>query len=171
MISRLVKNYNNLLIKYPLRTKCITSSIIMCSADVTVQTQKKSLQDVNFLNSLKYGIICGGLQKAPFMHFFYNISDKWRLWKQLLFCSLIIDPINYSCAMMCNSVIYGGNIKNGLSVIQKNFWSVYVTGLQIWPGIQFITFYYIPLHWRVIYFNSMSYIWNVWLTYKLHKQY
>ena len=42
MISRLVKNYNNLLIKYPLRTKCITSSIIICSADLTVQTQKKS---------------------------------------------------------------------------------------------------------------------------------
>lgn len=169
MIS-IINKYNNLLIKHPLLTKCITSSIIMCSANLTVQKIESYKRDskILFKNSILFGIICGGLQKAPFMHFFYNVSYKWIIPKQISICAVFIDPINYLSAMMLNNLlIQKKNFKNGLKIIENDFWKIYKTGLYIWPVAQCINFYYVPLHWRVLYFNSVSFIWNCWLANQL----
>ena len=174
MIINLVNKYNNLLFKYPLFTKCITSSIIMCSSNLIVQKSESTDKQISYIlykNSILFGIICGGLQKAPFMHFFYNISYKWIIPKQILICAIFIDPINYFSAIMLNNlIIKRKNLSNGLLIIKNNFWKIYKTGLYIWPVIQFLNFYYVPLHWRVLYFNSASFIWNYWLANELVKK-
>jgi len=143
----------------------------MSSANLTVQkieSYNKRDHKILFKDSILFGIVCGGLQKAPFMHFFYNISYKWIIPKQISICAILIDPINYLSAIMLNNLlIKQKSFNNGCKIIENDFWKIYKTGLYIWPIAQCINFYYVPLHWRVLYFNSVSFIWNCWLANQL----
>jgi hypothetical protein len=76
--SKVYNKYNNFLIKYPLKTKCLTSSINLSSSVFIANNIKNYYSDnknniVNYKQIFLFGILCG-MYKASFTHYFYNRS-------------------------------------------------------------------------------------------------
>lgn len=48
--------------------------------------------------------------------------------------------------------------------LQRNWWNVLTTNWMVWPGIQLFSFFYIPVHLRIVAANIGSVGWNCFLS-------
>lgn len=114
-----------------------------------------------------FGVLSGAIWLAPMMHTFYAISNAWPIPLRIAVNSLIVDPMNYTSAMICNAVSHGKGLNEGLRTVETKLPSTFVTGLLIWPPVQLISFLCVPVHWRVFLFTNVSLCWNTWLNYQV----
>jgi protein Mpv17 len=49
--------------------------------------------------------------------------------------------------------------------LQSTYLTALKTNWQIWPGVQFVNFAYVPLDFRVLIVNVVSLGWNCYLSY------
>lgn len=118
---------------------------------------------VNIIHCATFGFLSGACWLAPFMHTFYLLSSTWFIPLRILANSLLIDPINYTMAMIINAVAHGEGLKVGWSTVETKLYDTILTGFTVWPAAQFINFYLVPLRWRVLFFNGVSLVWNSYL--------
>jgi len=75
---------------------------------------------------------------------------------------LVFTPTNLFCFLSSMAIMEGSSPKDKLK-------STYTTALkknwQIWPGVQFVNFAYVPLEYRVFVVNIVSLGWNCYLSY------
>ena len=114
-----------------------------------------------------FGFLSGAVYLAPMMHFFYGISNTWPIPIRIAVNSLVVDPLNYCAAMVLNSVAHGKGVNEGLKTVETKLPSTVLTGFMVWPPVQLLSFWFVPLHWRVFVFNSVSLCWNTWLNWQV----
>ena len=75
---------------------------------------------------------------------------------------LLFTPTNLFCFLSSMAIREGSSPKDKLK-------STYTTALkknwQVWPGVQFVNFAYVPLEFRVFVVNIVSLGWNCYLSY------
>jgi len=124
---------------------------------------------VNMGHVLAFGVLSGGMWLAPFMHWFYRLSAAWSIRNRIVVNSLVIDPINYAVAMISGAFCHGEGLVCGLETVNAKLGDTILTGFLVWPAAQVISFNYVPLHWRVLMFNSVSLCWNSYLAWSVRR--
>ncbi|CBY14938.1 unnamed protein product [Oikopleura dioica] len=174
LAARLVSRYDQMLQKRPLLTQCITAGTLCALGDVLAQQVFEKPEVHNYARTLKMG---------GFGFFYYApLCSKWMVLAERLFPGtspasmikkvvvdqLIISSILMTCFLIINEVIDGRGVDSGLKKIEKDFTTMIVANWQVWVPTQFINFYFMPLHYRVIYINVVAFFWNIYVSWKAH---
>jgi len=121
----------------------------------------------------RIGII--GLLEGPPHYFFYSYLDKYlpgrsfnTIGKKILTDQLIACPMFSVQFFMGMSFLEGKSLPECWREFTKKFPTVYLFDWVCWPPCQFINFYLIPNRYRVLYVNTATVVWNVFLSYMKH---
>jgi len=48
---------------------------------------------------------------------------------------------------------------------KQKFWPTLINGYKLWPMVQLVNFYFVPLNHRLLVVNSVALGWNAYLAY------
>jgi protein Mpv17 len=112
---------------------------------------------------------------APIAHNWFKLLEKIfpkRQSKLGQFGSLLgkvaldqttISPFFIGCFFVYRGLLAGSSTNDIKDNIEKNYLAVYQNSLKLWPAAQVVNFYVVPLHFRLLYLNCISLIWNTYL--------
>lgn len=168
--------YQRALHTIPIRTKAVTSSIILFSGDALAQyIQKEGPWD--YSRSLAMGAY-GFAFLAPISHNWFRLLEKIfpkRQTKLGQFGNLVgkvvldqttISPFFIGCFFVYRGLLAGKNSDDIKKNLQDNYINIYKSSLKLWPAAQMVNFYLVPLHFRLLYINCVSLVWNTYLASK-----
>ncbi|XP_063722026.1 mpv17-like protein 2 isoform X2 [Symsagittifera roscoffensis] len=89
-------------------------------------------------------------------------------------CKIILDELNaiplYISFVTILSLREGNTLKESLNRTMTQFWPIYSMDLRVWPAAQCINFLYVGSAFRVTYVNLVTFIWDIFLSYTVHKE-
>jgi len=116
-----------------------------------------------------------GFIQSPPHYYFYKYLDQYYpgrtmkvISKKILLDQLIACPMFSVLFFLPMALMEGKTLANSWSEFVKKFPTVYLVDWVLWPPCQIINFYFIPTHYRLLYVNSVTVLWNVFLSYMKH---
>ena len=97
------------------------------------------------------------------MHTFFSLTAELRLATRVVINLLLIDPMNFSAAILLKSMVKGQSFGKALATLQGRFWSTFRTVLCTWPFVHLVNNAFVPLELRVLGFNCAALVWNTYL--------
>ncbi|KAI5953647.1 SYM1 [Candida jiufengensis] len=176
----LFQKYHQLLLKRPLLVNVCSTGILLGSGDVLAQWlfPMHPNQPFDYLRTLR-AVIYGSIIFAPIGHEWYKILNTKIKWHgknertistllrvgvdQLFFSPIIGIPLYYTAMTILE------NKRPFIENIQEKFHTSYWVTLKgnwlVWPFFQFLNFYLLPVHYRLLAVNVVSIAWNTYLSY------
>lgn len=173
--------YQKLLHKHPIITKSITCGILFSLGDCVTQHFVHKNDSFDFKRNISFGTV-GLLYTAPMLHVWHSklvpiISSKLfsnhtsKIIKvgtlvaidQLLFIPILLSGFFVAKSLTESFSVQG--LKNGLNVRKVKLWETLQCNWMIWPIATTISFWYIPIHLRVLFSNFIGFFWNIILSY------
>ena len=149
----------------------VTSGFVVGASDVCIQLSTHD-HEYDLRRTLLVGGGYGFFWFAPVIHL---VTTTWaRVLPSTSFGALtfktIFDmttsfPINVSVMLGMNALARQPEV-NPLDSIYDNFWPSYTKGWMVWPFVGFTMYRYIPLSYRVLYVNTVSFFWNGYLCFR-----
>ena len=195
--SRLLNRYNEVLEKFPLLTKSLTTAIIQflgdCVAQRYEQHQEKDPTTIHGKKAfdLRRGLSLfadGLLLSGPLMHYCFEwMEEAWptsegdggegfaRLLATLchvFFNDYIIDSIYIALSFVVTGVFEGYSLKDIVIIIRKDFWATvcasWLTSLGLIP-VEIVCFGYLSLSFRVLAMNFVDLLWGAIVSFYSHR--
>ncbi|VDP29184.1 unnamed protein product [Heligmosomoides polygyrus] len=66
-------------------------------------------------------------------------------------------------------MLEGDGVKESYRRMKEDWSTIYINSLKVWPAVQLINFYFIPLNMRVIVVQLVAFFWNTYLSFKTQK--
>ncbi|CAK9320908.1 unnamed protein product [Citrullus colocynthis] len=168
--KKALDKYLSQLYQHPLRTKIITSGVLIVINDVASQ-KLIGIQKLQ-LKRILLKLIYGCLYLGPFGHYLHQIlerifqgkRDSKTVAKKVLLEQLTSSPWNHFVFL----VYYGLVIEKRTWVqvkakVKKEFPSVQLSAWMFWPFAAWINHQYVPLQLRVIFHNLVAFCWGLFL--------
>jgi len=178
--------YKTMLVTRPLVTKSVTSSCIMGVSDVVCQQIVSKANPVeersSKLDSTRtlHVAITGCLWSGPITHYWYIVLEKlYTIIAQVfniqnaavgLIIKLILDSTIFSSVTITGyftmrSILEGTGLKGAGYKLKTRFLSTLFGAWRFWPLANAVNFWFVPIQFRVLYMNALSFFWTGWLTY------
>ena len=188
--SKIGNIYANWLVKYPVRTKAITSGLISASADIICQCYfSEKDKQFDFHRFFKFSFL-GFAVIGPVLHYWYGFLAVIRFPHAIAsrntlrtICRLVLDQCVFTPIFLANfmsSIIVldqltkpTGEIST-LELIKQKLSTDYFSTLQmnyfLWIPAMFLNFAFIPPMYQTLFSNCVGLIWNTYLSYSSFKQ-
>ena len=172
----LARAYDAQLHRTPLRVKMATSGMIVSGADVTAQLlTRKDRKDGKYdpWRTLLIGVGYGALWFAPCLHVITA-----RMWPALLpsrkpAALLFKTAVDLSTSFPLNVCVITGlsslareEEEAPLESIRRNLWPTLKVGWAFWGPVNMAMYGVVPMHYRVLFLNTFSYVWNTYLIWR-----
>ncbi|XP_038718798.1 peroxisomal membrane protein PMP22-like [Tripterygium wilfordii] len=173
MVRQAWRKYLLQLQLHPLRTKAITSGVLIGGSDAIAQkiSGVKKLQFRRLLLLMLFGFAYSG----PFGHFLHKLMEiifkgkkgKATVAKKVILEQLTSSPWNNMFFMMYYGLVVEGRpwvlVK---SKLRKDYPSVQLTAWKFWPVVGWINYQYMPLQFRVLFHSFVASCWAIFLNLK-----
>ncbi|XP_071555305.1 mpv17-like protein 2 [Temnothorax nylanderi] len=113
-----------------------------------------------------------GLVQGPFHHCFYTILDKVlpgrnakSVLKKTLLDQSIASPTCLGIFFVGLGLLESRKIKEICEELKLKFGDTWKVDCCFWPPAQCINFLFVPLHYRVLYTNVMTMVYDIFLSY------
>lgn len=161
--------------KYLLVTNTLSSGILMGLGDYCQQrieiyqatTEKKPFDVTRSVNMSTVG-----LGHGVFHHFFYGWIDRTfpgtslrNVVRKIFLDQLIASPACMYIFFIGMAIMERRGYDSGWQEIKNKFLFCYMVDWIVWPPNQFINFYFLPPKYRVIYINTLTMIYDIFLSY------
>lgn len=175
IFSLAFKRYDTALQNSPYKTKIITNALIFATGDIVTQMyiEKNPNHKFNLKRTLAMAFI-GGPLAAPFAHLWYckwvpsfvkNIkNDKLKVVVSVLADQLIFTPPLMTSFLFLNDFMLNWNVKKAANNVREKFWRGLKTNWTVWPPVQFINFWLMPIQFRVPFVNFVGLFWSMYLS-------
>lgn len=178
-----LRNLNNSLFKkYLLTTNTVSSGILLSMGDgisqyieFKLQTPSKDEKNAKFNWDRNVKMFIVGAAGGPLHHYFYAWLDKKYPSVTLRTTTIKILYDQFVMAPMCIVLffysagwLYGQSMANCWKELKSKIAVVLIADWMVWPGAQFINFYYLHPKYRVIYVNFVTMLYDVFLSYIKH---
>ncbi|KAL4504130.1 hypothetical protein ABPG72_020968 [Tetrahymena utriculariae] len=180
----LFKAYNDLLTKYPLTTKCVTSGFMFGLGDAICQLVFEENKAYNFRRTANIAFV-GSVFAAPALHkwygflpgfcernIFYKYPKMGQISKTLIPMAFdqTVFAFSFTCYffMVVNYVEYQ-SIEKGITSIKEKSFETMIANWKLWPAAQMINFSVVPIPYRVLFANFVGLIWNIYLSWIQHR--
>mmetsp|Transcript_10684 Transcript_10684/g.15636 ORF Transcript_10684/g.15636 Transcript_10684/m.15636 type:complete len:210 (-) Transcript_10684:7-636(-) len=179
VVRKFWKWYNKVNDKYYKTTTILTAGFLYAAGDLTCQgleyyglqkKLKKKGEEAIFNTDLRrtvtmttYGALVFGASSI----WWYRMLDK-RL--SNVFAKIFADEIIYGSVLLVGFfswgvVANGGTLQDIKDKMSRDFWDTYKVDVTVWPILQFINFYLLPIAYRVLFISICSFFWNIFLSY------
>jgi len=152
----------------------MTAGTLSALGDIVAQQVFEKPEMHNFARTLK--MTCFGFfYYAPLISRWMVLAEKLfpgrspaSLTKKIIMDQTIISSGLTVGFLLINEVVDGRGVNSGLRKINQDFGDMIVANWQLWTPTQLINFYFMPLHYRVIFSKVVGFFWNIYLSWKAH---
>jgi protein Mpv17 len=123
------------------------------------------------------------IDKIPKIKYYLKLSDIGVIRIKVILDQLLFGPIQLSLFLLGYGIMSryvldkSENNKLSYSDILENTWKhtsiillpTFLNSCWYWPPVQYINFKYIPLRYQVLYVNTASFIFNIYVSYMANK--
>ncbi|KAG2385977.1 hypothetical protein C9374_003126 [Naegleria lovaniensis] len=153
------------------------------SSNTTTSTTSFTLDYVRTLKMASFGIVLIG----PTLHLWYKFLDRFVAKKypvgyilsktertlnaarQMFVDQTIFAPFALFQFLAYMGTIEGKSFDSILEKMKQDMWPTLIVNWYIWPAVQMLNFTLVPLQYRVLFVNSVSILWNAYLSHVQHK--
>ncbi|CAI2330413.1 unnamed protein product [Caenorhabditis sp. 36 PRJEB53466] len=82
---------------------------------------------------------------------------------------LVFSPLFNAFILVQLRVLEGFSVSESIERMKADWFVVYSSSLRVWPFVQLLNFYFVPLNYRVILIQVVAFFWNSWLSYKTQR--
>ena len=87
---------------------------------------------------------------------------------KVLFDQLVSAPIFYTFLFIVMPKMEGKSNKEAIENVKEKVWPTTVTNWKIWPLVQFINFYFIPVRFQLSFANVIALFWNAYMSWMVN---
>ncbi|XP_060518867.1 protein Mpv17 [Cylas formicarius] len=169
------KAYQRLLKDRFVLVQALQTGILMGTSDVIAQfvIEKKKLKEYQFKRTGQFAIF-GMTFVGPTLAIWYRLLARYigqakssKVTLQKVACDQCIFAPTFLVFFISGINFIQGkdatHIKNELALKYKD---ILLTNYQIWPAVQLINFYLVPLNYQVLLVQSVAIFWNTYLSWK-----
>lgn len=119
-----------------------------------------------------------GLLYAPLAHQWYlllykmqtvgllkRLPKRWSVSTMIFFDQTLFSMITNYWFYIHVGLMEEGTLESGVEMNRLKFWPTMYFNWAVWPFAQLINFFYVPVHYRVLYDNLVTFWWNIGLSY------
>jgi len=176
MIRNAVGWYTTKLYANPFKVQVITATGLGLIGDMIGQhvIEGKPWEKHDWIRTLRFSAF-GPLIWVP-------LSSRWILFAEKrfpipptrnLFLKVGIDQFGLGTlltliAFHYNELLSGHTMKDVQNKIEAHFWITMKTAWSVWIPAQLFNFYFMPLHYRVVFVQCVALGWNCYMSWILH---
>ncbi|XP_037302546.1 mpv17-like protein 2 [Manduca sexta] len=160
-----------------LLTNSLTSGGFLAIGDLIqqeIEFQSKILPErYDWLRAARVFIV--GTLMGPMHHYYYIYLDKIlpkanfkTVFTKILCDQAVVSPLTILCYFYGMGILENKSLEESKDELVKKFKYVYLGDCLYWPPVQFLNFYYLPTHYRVLYINLATMIFNIFLSFMKH---
>ncbi|XP_075234277.1 mitochondrial inner membrane protein MPV17 isoform X2 [Lycorma delicatula] len=170
--------YLRLMNKRPLPMQMLQSGFLMGTGDVIAQTcvEKKHFDNINWRRTGNYCTV-GFLFVGPVLSKWYGALERMfgkngikTTLKKIAVDQTLFAPCFIPVIMSSIAFTEGKSVEDIKWKLQSEYFNVLFTNYKIWPFIQLLNFYFVPLNYRVIFVQFVAVGWNTYLSWKISSQ-
>ncbi|XP_014472985.1 PREDICTED: mpv17-like protein 2 isoform X2 [Dinoponera quadriceps] len=153
--------------------KYFLSSVIAASLEEGEKTTAVSGDPVyghDYMRTRNMAVV--GLLQGPFHHWFYMFLDRVfpgkgarSVIKKTLLDQTIASPTCLTIFFVGLGVLERRRIEEICQELKTKFCATWKVDCCFWPPTQCINFLFVPLHYRVLYTNAMTMVYDIFLSY------
>lgn len=162
---RLVKNLGSFIRSDSLLIKNTVLCCVMSgTGDVVIQRIQNGPCSTRYDRQRTFYLTVTGMTVGPCCHYWYQLLDKLIpgksiriIFKKVVADQIIFSPICLSIFFLTLGVCERSNLKTVTEEIIEKGIILYTAEWMVWPPAQIINFYLIPLKFRVLFDNIVSF--------------
>ncbi|CAG9773722.1 unnamed protein product [Ceutorhynchus assimilis] len=173
MLSKASKTYQKLLKEKFLLVQCVQTSFLMATGDVVCQqlVEKRGFRKHSnartaqfaFLGFCLVGPAVTAWYKLLARTFGYDKNAKSTLCK--VACDQLIFAPGFLVIFISSvGLLHGLNAEQINDKLKKEHFEIVKTNWKIWPAVQVINFYFVPLKYQVLLVQAVAIFWNAYLS-------
>jgi protein Mpv17 len=168
--------------KHLLATNTLTCGALLGVGDCVVQWMNIGYEKQEKGNTLKYDfartgrMVMIGFVLGPFNHYWYSFLDKILkgnsgkvVLKKIACDQMVAGPFFCTSFLLGMNLLEGKSFPEAASEWKSKFLSIYLVDWIFWPTAQFINFKFVGGHFRVLYVNTATLMWNAFLSFMKHQ--
>uniref|UniRef100_A0A8D8V2B5 Mitochondrial inner membrane protein Mpv17 n=1 Tax=Cacopsylla melanoneura TaxID=428564 RepID=A0A8D8V2B5_9HEMI len=171
-LRRVLHSYKNLLTHRPYTVQAVQTASLMGIGDLIAQTfiEGHNIMDINPVRTLQYSVV--GLVVGPTVGKWYQTLErmygKEAVLKKVLTDQLVFSPVFIAVLVTSLNLLQGANWETAVANVRASYVDIILTGYQIWPLVQVVNFYFVPIQYRVLLVQAVAVVWNTYLSWKLN---
>ncbi|KAJ8973607.1 hypothetical protein NQ317_010044 [Molorchus minor] len=146
---------------------------MMSMGDLLAQAGEKGpFKEVDLIRTSHFLILGTGLV-GPAVANWYKIllrtfgdSGSAAL-KKMAADQLIFAPISMAVFMTALNTLQGKSLEEIKKEIDAKYKDLLIANYKLWPAVQLINFYMMPMHYQVLFAQSVALFWNAYVSWKL----
>ncbi|XGW31622.1 hypothetical protein V3C99_010073 [Haemonchus contortus] len=159
--------------KRPLLTQVVATGVICGAGDACCQlvVERRNRETYDFLRTGRFFVL-GSFFITPTLNRWFKVLEKVNgnpkldPLKRVAIDQIAFAPVFNAIILFNLRLLEGVGIENSWKRMKEDWWTIYSTSLKIWPVVQLMNFYLIPLNMRVIVVQLVAFFWNTYLSYK-----
>eukprot|EP00754_Rhynchopus_humris_P004060 Rhum_TRINITY_DN1208_c0_g1::Rhum_TRINITY_DN1208_c0_g1_i1::g.3698::m.3698/K13348/MPV17; protein Mpv17 len=166
--------YSRLNARHPLRVKAITTAVMFGLGDVLCQTIEHAEYDT--LRTARMASI-GMLWTGPVLHFYFlRLSQPPFASLSPLLLTVFDQAVGAVCLTTSFFFLMGSlqgalagssnPVADGIAVVTDELVPTMLSNWCIWPLLNFVSFSYVPVQYRVLWTSFWGVFWNAYLSYR-----
>ncbi|GAB4843990.1 hypothetical protein Ancab_013954 [Ancistrocladus abbreviatus] len=167
--------YLDLLGRFPVMTKAVTSALLTFIGDLICQVAIDQVPSLDYKRTFLFTLL-GLVLVGPTLHFWYLYLSKLVMVPgasgavlRLLLDQFIFSPI-FIGVFLSTLIVLEGRPSEVVPKLQQEWFSSVIANWQLWIPFQFLNFRFVPQQFQVLAANFVALIWNVILSFKAHKE-
>lgn len=179
-MSLLLSTYNRWVVTHPFTTKAVGTGVTYFFSDLTAQALEARLSatppataEERLTRALKFASV-GGLWVGPCLTAWFNVMDYFvpgrtvaAIGAKLVADQVLQGPFMIGSMYAICAALNGKTSEQIAQKIDEQLWSTWVTSVQVWGPVQVVQQAFVPLQFRVLVANMVSYVWDTWLSFKM----
>ena len=178
--------FDTLLNQYPYPTKAVSTGVTYIASDLTAQflegavvgngrdntTSSTSMAD-SASRALRFGAV-GCFWVGPLLTAWFEIMDRIVPGKSIrpIAIKLVADqvlqgPFMIGTMYFWTAYLNGKNMQEIEQKLEENLWRTWVNSVYVWGPVQVAQQALIPLQYRVLVANIVSYFWDTYLSFMM----
>jgi len=168
--------YGRLVIKYPWRSQITQTAVLLAAGDVISQmvVERRNLHTFEWTRVGRFFVL--GCMLAPVYRVWYVALDKMvkATGTTAVLKKVFLDQIVYAPPFLAMFVVATGMLQMQSkqeieSKLKSEMPDIMRTNYQVWPATQFLNFYLVPLHHRILVINIVGLFWNTYMAFMTNK--
>uniref|UniRef100_A0A5S6QWJ8 Mitochondrial inner membrane protein Mpv17 n=1 Tax=Trichuris muris TaxID=70415 RepID=A0A5S6QWJ8_TRIMR len=170
--------YNRKLLLHPWKGQMVVAGFMMLSGDLISQLaieRRRSLNEIEIERAARF-LFMGTFYVGPSLWAWFTLLER-RLpgstiavaVKRTMLDQLVFAPVSYVGFLFLIGFLRRMDGDGVLEKVKTEFWPVYSANLKVWPAVQLLNFYIVPVQHRLFITKCVGFIWNAYLSWKTNR--